>query len=169
MKAWCDVLVRDWLTRVRLIGLLSGLLLGGIVYWWTGVFLSAALAALAGAAVVMMLGRYLKRRQARMRALEETVEALREQVRQLQGGAAVESQGALPPSIVPQRSATSEPRRRVSSILSALEIAAQRTVSAWKRLWVWLVGDNAAVRVGVVVLFFGVAFLIKYAYEHKLV
>lgn len=166
MKAWCDVLVRDWLTRVRLIGLLSGLLLGGIVYWWTGVFLSAALAALAGAAVVMMLGRYLKRRQARMRALEETVEALREQVRQLQGGAAVESQGALPPSIVPQRSATYERRGRVSSILSALEIAAQRTVSAWKRLWVWLVGDNAAVRVGVVVLFFGVASLIKYAYEN---
>ncbi len=34
------------------------------------------------------------------------------------------------------------------------------------RLWNWLTGGNALVRVGVVVLFFGVAFLLKYAYEH---
>ncbi|MGD2141371.1 MAG: DUF2339 domain-containing protein, partial [Burkholderiales bacterium] len=34
------------------------------------------------------------------------------------------------------------------------------------RLWKWLSGGNALVRVGVVVLFFGVAFLLKYAYEH---
>jgi uncharacterized membrane protein len=34
------------------------------------------------------------------------------------------------------------------------------------RLWDWLTGGNALVRVGVVVLFFGVAFLLKYAYEH---
>ena len=33
-------------------------------------------------------------------------------------------------------------------------------------LWSWLVGGNTVVRVGVVVLFFGVAFLLKYAYEH---
>ena len=30
----------------------------------------------------------------------------------------------------------------------------------------WLLGGNTVVRVGVVVLFFGVAFLLKYAYEH---
>ena len=34
------------------------------------------------------------------------------------------------------------------------------------RLWNWLTGGNALVRVGVVILFFGVAFLLKYAYEH---
>jgi len=34
------------------------------------------------------------------------------------------------------------------------------------RLWQWLFGGNTVVRVGVVVLFFGVAFLLKYAYEH---
>lgn len=33
-------------------------------------------------------------------------------------------------------------------------------------LWNWLFGGNAMVRVGIVVLFFGVAFLIKYAAEH---
>lgn len=32
-------------------------------------------------------------------------------------------------------------------------------------LWHWLTGGNALVRVGIVVLFFGVAFLLKYAYD----
>ncbi len=31
----------------------------------------------------------------------------------------------------------------------------------------WLLGGNTVVRVGVVILFFGVAFLLKYAYEHS--
>jgi uncharacterized membrane protein len=34
------------------------------------------------------------------------------------------------------------------------------------RILQWLLGGNTVVRVGVVVLFFGVAFLLKYAYEH---
>ena len=34
------------------------------------------------------------------------------------------------------------------------------------KLWTWLFGGNAMVRVGIVVLFFGVAFLMKYAAEH---
>ena len=38
--------------------------------------------------------------------------------------------------------------------------------SDWRRVWVWLVGDNAAVRVGVVVLFVGAAFLLRYAYDY---
>ncbi len=38
--------------------------------------------------------------------------------------------------------------------------------SFFDRAWNWLTGGNALVRVGVVVLFFGVAFLLKYAYEH---
>ena len=38
--------------------------------------------------------------------------------------------------------------------------------SPFDRAWAWLTGGNALVRVGVVVLFFGVAFLLKYAYEH---
>ena len=33
-------------------------------------------------------------------------------------------------------------------------------------LWAWLTGGNALVRVGVVILFFGVAFLVRYAAEH---
>ena len=33
-------------------------------------------------------------------------------------------------------------------------------------IWRWFMGGNTVVRVGVVVLFFGIAFLLKYAYEH---
>ena len=33
-------------------------------------------------------------------------------------------------------------------------------------VWRWFTGGNTLVRVGVVVLFFGIAFLLKYAYEH---
>ena len=33
-------------------------------------------------------------------------------------------------------------------------------------VWRWLMGGNTVVRVGIVVLFFGVAFLLRYAYEH---
>lgn len=32
--------------------------------------------------------------------------------------------------------------------------------------WAWLTGGNALVRIGVIVLFFGIAFLLKYAYDH---
>jgi uncharacterized membrane protein len=34
------------------------------------------------------------------------------------------------------------------------------------RFWGWVMGGNTVVRVGMVVLFFGMAFLLKYAYEH---
>jgi uncharacterized membrane protein len=43
------------------------------------------------------------------------------------------------------------------------EVEAPREPS---RVWGWLLGGNTVVRVGVVVLFFGMAFLLKYAYEH---
>jgi uncharacterized membrane protein len=33
------------------------------------------------------------------------------------------------------------------------------------RLWGWLFGENAVVRIGIVILFLGVAFLLKYAYD----
>jgi uncharacterized membrane protein len=36
-------------------------------------------------------------------------------------------------------------------------------------IWRWFMGGNTVVRVGVVVLFFGIAFLLKYAYEHTYV
>jgi len=40
---------------------------------------------------------------------------------------------------------------------------------ALQRAWEWLVGGNPVVKAGIVVLFFGVSFLLKYASDHSLV
>src|SRR5262245_2798431 len=111
MKPLYDILVRDWLTRARLIELLAGLLVAGVVYWRTGSFLVAAAAALAGAIVVMIVGAYVRR----MRALEETVEALRERVRRLQPAGEVAPQGDAP-ALMPERPGpgTEEPFKRAT-------------------------------------------------------
>jgi uncharacterized membrane protein len=56
----------------------------------------------------------------------------------------------------------SEPERRETAATAAPSLADQ-----WiGRARDWLLGGNTVVRVGVIVLFFGVAFLLKYAYEH---
>ncbi len=59
------------------------------------------------------------------------------------------------------RSAPAMPEQATSG--SALPPAVTSTIT---RFWDWLTGGNALVRVGVIVLFFGVAFLLKYAYDH---
>lgn len=41
--------------------------------------------------------------------------------------------------------------------------------SLFERAWAWLMGGNTVVRVGIVILFFGVAFLLKFAAEHAVV
>ena len=72
------------------------------------------------------------------------------------------------PAIVYTPVETSEPARVFESVRTSepmvLPPAEPGPVS---RAWAWLTGGNALVRVGVVVLFFGVAFLLKYAYEHS--
>ena len=64
---------------------------------------------------------------------------------------------------VQDRSATPGAPERAPAAAATAEPAAMAEVT---RLWNWLTGGNALVRVGVVVLFLGVAFLLKYAYEH---
>jgi uncharacterized membrane protein len=51
-------------------------------------------------------------------------------------------------------------------VAKPIEIPAAPAPAEPSRLWAWLTGGNAMVRVGIVVLFFGVAFLMKYAVEH---
>lgn len=41
-------------------------------------------------------------------------------------------------------------------------------VSAWSQVRAWITGGNPVVKVGLVVLFFGVSFLLKYAADHSL-
>jgi uncharacterized membrane protein len=44
--------------------------------------------------------------------------------------------------------------------------SASRPVAATPSLWAWFTGGNAMVRIGIVILFFGVAFLLSYFAEH---
>ncbi len=71
---------------------------------------------------------------------------------------------AAQPTTAPAAAATGSERQPAES--SASVPPAPSTPDELTRLWNWLTGGNALVRVGVVVLFFGVAFLLKYAYEH---
>src|SRR5260221_127035 len=61
----------------------------------------------------------------------------------------------------PKWEAFSEPRRPAERAYLPPEPAAESNL-----VMKWLLGGNTVVRVGVVILFFGVAFLLKYAYEH---
>ena len=67
-----------------------------------------------------------------------------------------------PASVSPEWEApVSEPRPPVEPAYRPPEAAAEPSP-----VLKWLLGGNTVVRVGVVILFFGVAFLLKYAYEH---
>lgn len=52
--------------------------------------------------------------------------------------------------------------------LEAVEPEPPRAPSPFEFAWRWFTGGNTVVKVGIVVLFFGVGFLIKYAAEHAL-
>jgi len=168
MRAWCERLWRESGARARLIALALGLLLGGLVYWHTGLLPDAAIAAIAVAFITLLLGAHIRRRQARLASLEETVAALREEVQRLRGGIPVYPQGGASPTASSAPAATASQVRAdgVGPLIEPEGGSRLTSPSAWKRLWVWLVGDNAAVRVGVAVLFVGTAFLLNYAYDY---
>jgi uncharacterized membrane protein len=74
----------------------------------------------------------------------------------------VEQAEPVPPRAeTPGTEASRSAERDLESVFFPSEPVAQSN-----RVWSWLLGGNTVVRVGVVVLFFGVAFLLKYAYEH---
>lgn len=56
----------------------------------------------------------------------------------------------LAPAAPPRRTVSKHPPKRLEDYA----------------LWRWFSGGNTVVRVGIVILFFGVAFLLRYAYEH---
>ena len=161
MRTWFERLLHDASTRTRLLALASALALGGLVYWRTDDVLESVLLALAASVIVLALAMCVRRRRARLAQLEETVAQLRSEVERLrQGGPAPTLRGAASPASTAGVARTGGERRPFDPagwLLSA--------ESSWRRLWVWLVGDNAAVRVGVIVLFVGAAFLLRYAYD----
>jgi uncharacterized membrane protein len=167
------------------IGLLIGLVLGAIFEGDDGAFVGAALGAALGTIISL-----LKRKSvapelaARVSDLESAVRALQQQL----AGSPVArtdvaegvAESAHAPTVAtedfsPARAPVEpEPVPTQVSPSPAAAPAAPATGATWMpeipeafhKFWGWLSGGNALVRVGVVVLFFGVAFLLKYAYEH---
>ena len=177
------------------VGLFLGLLLGNIFGGGSEMFWGGLFGAAAGALISYFRSKSRQPNiEARLAALEAAVRELRQNVPQAPGTpmpagvvrGAPASAPATPetPYIIPEL--VTEERAPVPDLPTSMEgVAPTATGSAAPefktdeplssrpaepsyvdRAWNWLTGGNALVRVGVVVLFFGVAFLLKYAYEH---
>ncbi len=164
------------------IGLIIGLVVGAAVEDIEGAFYGAALGALAGYALRLALGRSTEER---LRKLEQEIADLRHalQARPVppwpaQPSLAPEApipEAAAPPEpfptfeIAPEPAASVGPEIEIEREPTPVPAASQPTLApgpAGRPAWLsWVLGGNTVVRVGVVVLFFGVAFLLKYAYE----
>jgi uncharacterized membrane protein len=173
------------------IGLLAGLLLGAAFQNGDGALWGGLIGALAGAVFAQFRKpSHNPEIESRLAALEATVGELRRQLSALASKASpsaqqVQSASVVPPAeIVPQEitpqvlasqpaapAAVYNPAESVEPVADTREPEpfAPSSRESWpiNRAWAWLTGGNALVRIGVVVLFFGVAFLLKYAYEHS--
>ncbi|HXV08906.1 MAG TPA: DUF2339 domain-containing protein [Burkholderiales bacterium] len=169
------------------LGLMIGLVIGAVTEGGDGAVYGAAFGALAGYALRLALGRST---DARLDALEQDVRRLREALDAVR--AAPPSQAVTAPRAepFPEFELAAAPPGSMASIQIEPEPAppeaapapaaaapsaptpprpppsAPQAGSQPPAWWSWLVGGNTVVRVGVVVLFFGVAFLLKYAYDH---
>ncbi len=168
------------------VGLLVGLVLGAIFEGDDGAFVGAAIGAALGTIISLLRQKNVAPElEQRVSALEAAVQALRQQ---LADSSVVRTNGVETPSepatapvaatddsppvrapVEPEPSAAPLPPSSEATLPSAPEIGSTwmpEMPEAVHNAWRWLSGGNALVRVGVVVLFFGVAFLLKYAYEH---
>jgi uncharacterized membrane protein len=154
--------------------MLGALVGGAAVYlidsnaWLVGV--------LAGAMTGWAIGR--PRSDSRQAELERRLEVVEAQLAALAHWGQVPSAAPAPPpeaSPVPESSPLPEMREadvfreRVEAPTAPdVEASAPPLSRGWEDLaaWRWLTGGNTVVRVGIVILFFGVAFLLKYAHEH---
>ena len=166
------------------IGLLSGMILGSVFNLGEGTVWGGMLGALVGAVIG------LNRKQARDSDWDARIAALERAVREMRSGAtpavpaasasAAQHSDPQSPSAITlnargedigrtaQPAQVQEPVEPPAPIPRYEEpvFSQPSEPSVFERAWAWLTGGNALVRVGVIVLFFGVAFLLKYAYEH---
>lgn len=171
-----------------LVGLILGALIGAILGGMRGdsLFFGAVLGALVGWA----LGRKNHAPDQRLDIIEDAIRQLSQRVKALEQGQPREAPGqelAQPVSVTsavdaaPSAAAvapsaetlsTSEVEARSGPQAQPVpEPASYGAVPAHTDNFImrWLTGGNTLVRVGVIVLFFGVAFLLKFAAEHDLV
>ncbi len=178
-----------------LIGLLLGAWLGAESY--TSVALGAILGACVGGLLQWRLKRRGPTHDERLSRLEAELSDLREQVARLQAprpATGLASAAPRPGAIVTPPSAGLSPERTASAPVAAATDPAARTEPTaaprgaapaaaagaatapgpdsldqlYERARSWLLGGNTVVRVGLLVLFFGFAFLARYAVEHSL-
>jgi uncharacterized membrane protein len=171
---------------VRFLGFIIGMVFGAAVEDFDGALYGAAFGALAGYALQLLWG---KGAETRIQRLEQEVRALRSALEELRerrdaAPAAVAAPPVAPPPVVqpaaesasvavpPEREPQPLPEPLLSppaarDALEAYEAPPRPPARSAPPAWLsWLLGGNTVVRVGVVVLFFGVAFLLKYAYDH---
>ena len=170
------------------IGLIVGAAIGA-----QGHFEGAIVGAVVGAFVGALLSGKLKGSadNTRIATLEDAVRILNERVQQLERGGAIGTapRGALmgEQEAVSDHAVMSPPARDVPQSVAGVDGAAQPAVAqavtsqapsvpstlpvprAPSALWNFFFGGNTLVRVGIFVLFIGVAFLLKYAADQGLV
>ena len=173
------------------IGLLIGMLLGSVFRLGEGTLWGGMLGALAGAVVGRYLGNTRESEiEARVSVVESAIRELRQKLPQPAAASAPEvvsvsdlsaeppapetapaivlsARGesvAADPQPLPGPESLGTPASEPSYTNDSTSRPVQPTLV--DRAWAWLTGGNALVRVGVIVLFFGVALLLRYAYEH---
>lgn len=173
------------------IGLIIGAVIGAIVggmKWHEGLVWGAVIGGIIG----LVLGRKHTRPDQRLEIIEDAIRQLGQRVKALEQGVPGAAKADEPSPVQaaqPAVAATAEPASSLAAApaataaLSSLQpealiaaghgaapepavAPAERSVGFVAR---WLAGGNMLVRIGVVVLFFGVAFLLKYAAERDLI
>lgn len=137
------------------IGAIVGALLGAVAGQFTGFLLGAMLGGLAGWAVTG------QNRQAHLADLERRLAALEKAFAGLSPG--IPRENPPEPAKIPEPEPVAQeiPPREVPRQEVPRHEAPPTGPSLWERLF----SGNVVVKVGIVVLFFGVAFLLKYTYE----
>ncbi len=165
------------------IGALIGAVLGLVIdrdAWFAGAIIGGVVGWLVGRKrAVDKDDRYATLEQ-RLQALEQRLDRFDGRLVEVEPRAELEPEPVVPvaPVVAPTRTAATEPAPEpvaaellAARVPDAPPLTAEAPVSRSKgledsALWRWLTGGNTVVRVGVIVLFFGVAFLLRYAYEH---
>jgi uncharacterized membrane protein len=143
------------------IAALIGAVLGGAYGQFTGMLLGALTGALAGIAIT---GQNLA---AKLADLERRLDALEE----AGSGVAPRPEPQQPAAQAPAAALrqephpASEPEAPPAAPVAPPPLPPRPSAPATPSLWERLFAGNAVVKVGVVVLFFGIAFLLKYTYE----
>lgn len=169
-----------------------GLIIGAII----GASAGGGLGMLAGAAIGAVIGQTLSKKSGAaenlsLRTLQDAIHRLEDRVKALEQGAprdttvAAQDVAAAPVQPEPQAPVTDAPPPAAEPAMQGageehvpataetvtattrapFAVSAARDAESW---WQRMIGGNIVAKVGVVVLFFGVGFLLKYAYDNAL-